>query len=354
MLTRDTLHAAIAALLDRLADGTHDDAARDALLTDVARFQREHVAPYARLWAVRGEEPAVPTDVFRHVRVAVHAPEHDRRVFLTSGTTSGARGRHALRDLSLYDRAAYAAARHMLFPDRERMRLVVLAPHPSEAPESSLSYMLGRFEPWFGTDTRWVWREGRLELEALAHALEAAMDANEPVAVLGTSFAFVHAEDGLGDARFALPDGSRIMQTGGYKGRSREVAPDALRAQLAGRYGVPEAHVVAEYGMTELSSQMYETTLRASLLGEAIGPRRLWVPGWVRVRVVDPETLRALPEGSVGVLRIDDLANLDSVAALQTSDLAIQHGRELELIGRAPGATPRGCSLSVEEALGHG
>ncbi len=351
-MTRAWLHAAIVALIDRLAEGQTDDGARDALLSEVAHFQREHVAPYARLWAARGDEPAVPTDVFRHVRVALHPPEEDQRVFLTSGTTRGARGQHALRDLSLYDRAAHAAARHMLFPDRERMRLVVLAPHPDEVRESSLSYMLGRFEGWFGTDVRWVWREGRLELDVLARALSAAVEAAEPVAVLGTSFAFVHAEDGLGDARFALPTGSRIMQTGGYKGRSREVAPDALREALSARYAVPEPFIVAEYGMTELSSQMYETTLRAAVLGEPPVARRLWVPGWVRVRAVDPETLAPVAEGTPGVLRIDDLANLDSVCAIQTSDLAIVHGRELELLGRAPGATPRGCSLSVEEALG--
>lgn len=349
---RDALARAIAALIERLADGGVDDAARDACLAELARWQRERVAPYARLWRVRGDEPAVPTDVFRHVRVASHPPEEDRRVFLTSGTTHGARGRHALRDLTLYDRAAHAAARYGLFPDRERMRLVMLAPHPDEVPESSLSYMLGRFEPWFGTDVRWVWREGGLELDALAASLRAAEDAGDPVALLGTSFAFVHAEDGLGDARFTLPVGSRVMQTGGYKGRSREVAPEALRAQLASRYGVPAARIVAEYGMTELSSQMYETTLRASLLGQPVPPRRLWVPGWVRARVLDPERLAPVPEGEVGVLRIDDLANLDSVAALQTSDLAIARGRELELLGRAPGATPRGCSLAVEEALG--
>src|SRR5690606_16426473 len=112
--------------------------------------------------------------------------------------------------------------------------------HPDEAPESSLSYMLGRFEDWVGSETRWAWREGRLELDVLVEALNAAIRAGEPIAVLGTSFAFVHAEDALGEVRFALPAGSRLMQTGGYKGRSREVEPDALRAALAARYGLDD------------------------------------------------------------------------------------------------------------------
>src|SRR5690606_74005 len=97
---------------------------------------------------------------------------------------------------------------------------------------------------------------------------------------------------------------------------------------------------------TELSSQMYEDTI---LGGDA--PRRYWVPGWVRARAVDPDTLAPLPDGALGVLRIDDLANLDSVAAIQTADLGVVEGDRLTLIGRAPGATPRGCSLAIEEAL---
>jgi acyl-CoA synthetase (AMP-forming)/AMP-acid ligase II len=351
---REALREEVLALIDRLADGGRDDAARDDLLERIARWQADHVEVVARLRRRGATAPAVPTDVFRHGRVAAHPPDRDARVFLTSGTTSGARGRHCLRDLSLYDRAARAAARHALFPDLERLRLVVLAPHPAEAPESSLSYMLGRFEDWFGIDARWAWRDGALDLDPLVAGLRDAEAAGVPVALLGTSFAFVHAEDALGDARFALPDGSRLMQTGGYKGRSREVAPEALRELLAARYGLPEARIVAEYGMTELSSQLYENTLRAAVGGRPAPPRRLWVPGWVRATVVDPETLAPRPEGEPGVLRIDDPANLDTACAIQTSDLAIARGDELELLGRAPGATPRGCSLAVEEALGPG
>ena len=135
--------------------------------------------------------------------------------------------------------------------------------------------------------------------------------------ILGTSFAFVHLDETLGAARFALPEGSRIMQTGGFKGRSRELAPVAMRGMLSARYGVADVAIVAEYGMTELSSQMYETTLRAP-----DEPRRLWVPGWVRATPVDPETLLPVADGEVGILRIDDVANVDTVCAIQTADLA--------------------------------
>jgi hypothetical protein len=330
-MTRDELKTQIGALIDRLAGGGRDDAARDRLLDEAAAYQRERVHPYARLCSARGDRAALPTDVFRFARVASFEPAEEIAAFLTSGTTSGARGRHAFSDLSLYDRAARTAAAHALFPDAP-IDLVVLAPHPHEAPESSLSYMLGRFEEWFGARTTWVWRDGGLDLDVLSSAL----DTDRKVALLGTSFAFVHAEDRL-DRSFQLPAGSRIMQTGGFKGRSREIAKDELARALSARYGVTE--IVAEYGMTELSSQMYGADL-------------LWAPGWVRATAVDPETLAPVPDGTAGVLRIDDLANLDSVCAIQTSDLAIIRPLGIELLGRAPGAIPRGCSLAIDEALG--
>jgi hypothetical protein len=314
-------------------------------LRDLAEHQRAHIEPYRRLCARRGPDAALPTDVFRFARIAAHEPRADVRVFLTSGTTSGARGAHPMRDLSLYELAAKTAARYALFPDLERLRLIVLAPHPDEAPESSLSYMLGLFEGTFASHTDWIWRGGKLEIDRLRAALENAERSREPVALLGTSFAFVHAEDAL-DRRYTLAEGSRIMQTGGYKGRSREVEPAALRAALASRYAVPEARIVAEYGMTELSSQLYESTL-----SHRGSQRLLWFPGWMRATAMHPETLEPLPHGELGVLRLDDAATLDGVSAIQTSDLARTHADGVELVGRAPGAVARGCSLAVEEAL---
>ncbi|MGF1464653.1 MAG: acyl-protein synthetase [Sandaracinaceae bacterium] len=354
---RGALRERVLTLIRRLSGGRQDPRTRDRLLWDIALFQRDRVEAYARLWASRPPAgqlaPALPSDVFRFARVATFPPRLERRVFLTSGTTSGLRGRHPFRDLSLYDQAAEAAARLALFGAEERMRLAILAPHPSEVPESSLSYMLGRFEDWFGRETAWVWgHPGGLDVELLVRTLDLAVEVGEPLGLLGTTFAFVHAEDRLGGRRWTLPEGSVVMPTGGTKGRSREVAPDALTAALGARYGIRRERVIGEYGMTELSSQLYASPLPATR-GAATppGPGRYWAPGWVRTTVVDPETLAPVPPGTVGVLRIDDAANLDSVSAIQTADLAIQHPDGLELRGRAPGAVPRGCSLAIEEAL---
>jgi hypothetical protein len=263
------------------------------------------------------------------------------------------RGSHHFRDLHIYDTAARAAARYALFPDVQRIPLIVLAPREQEAPDSSLSYMLARFLDWFGDGrSTYVWRDGAVSVDAMRAVLARAEREGFPVALLGTSFAFVHAEEALGSRRFALPVGSRIMPTGGFKGRSREVAPADLRRTLTGRYGIEDAFIVAEYGMTELSSQMYETSLLEAVGGRAPAPRRLWVPGWVRATIVDPESLAPKDSGDIGILRIDDAANLDSVCAVQTSDRAMADEDGIVLLGRDPDAIPRGCSLAVDELLG--
>ena len=352
MTARAVLKGRIEAQIARFEAGQRVDArARDELIDDLAAWQATRIPEYGRLQRRGTWPPALPTDVFRFRRIAAHPEAEDLRVFRSSGTTSSERSVHVYRDLSLYDFAARAAARHMLFPDVDKMRLVMLAPHEDEARDSSLEYMLARFAEWFGTECTWVWRHGALDIELLAKQLHDAEASGQPLAVLGTSFAFVHAEDGLRDRRFELPPGSRIMQTGGYKGRSREVDRGVLLESIHARYGVEAPRIINEFGATELSSQLYDTTLREHIY-EPAGPRRLWVPPWVRATPVDPDTLQPVEGESVGILRIDDTANLDSVCCIQTADLARRLDDGIVVLGRASGATPRGCSLAVDQALG--
>jgi len=352
MTTRAVLKDRIEALISSFEAGERvDPAVRDRLIDDLAAWQATRIPEYGRLQRRGAWPPALPTDVFRFRRIAAHPVEEDRRLFRSSGTTSAERSVHAYCDLGLYDFAARVAAQHMLFPDIDDMRLIVLAPHEEDALDSSLEYMLARFAEWFGTGCTWVWRAGKLDLGLLTEELRNAEASGEPVAVLGTSFAFVHAEDGLGDQRFELAPRSRVMQTGGYKGRSREVDREVLLRAISARYGVPSRWIINEFGATELSSQMYETTLREDIDG-SVGPRRLWVPPWVRATPVDPDTLQPVEGEAVGILRIDDTANLDSVCCIQTSDLAKRIDDGIAVLGRAPGATPRGCSLAADQALG--
>lgn len=356
----NALKTAVLELIKALENGQRDDARRDRLLTQILSAQAESVKPFAKLCARQPagitrehprDFPAVPTDVYKFARVASHGAEEDIRVFRTSGTTQQVRGAQHLPDLELYDAAAESAAKYALFNDVSQIRLIVLAPSETRAPDSSLSHMLSRFDTWFGDGkSAFCLEHDGIDLDLLRQSLQSAVDDGVPVALLGTSFAFVHAEEALEHFRLTLPPGSRVMQTGGFKGKSREFSPEEMRDMLSTRYGVPEAMIIAEYGMTELSSQLYETSLRDALSGTR-SERRLWYPGWMRCEVVHPETLLPVDEGEEGILRIEDCANLYTVAAIQTADRARRVEDGIVVLGRIAGATPRGCSLAMDTVL---
>jgi hypothetical protein len=166
-----------------------------------------------------------------------------------------------------------------------------------------------------------------------------------PVLVFATSFALAQLLEALERRflHFRLAPGSVVFDTGGYKGRQQELSREDLLARIQTWLGVPPEQVVREYGMTELSSQCYTTTL---LGGD---PEVFVAPHWMRVRVLHPETLADQPPGEPGLIAVFDLANVGSVPHLLTEDIGVAKGEGFELRGRAGGAELRGCSLTVEE-----
>jgi hypothetical protein len=168
------------------------------------------------------------------------------------------------------------------------------------------------------------------------------------VFLLGTAFAFLHFLDALADKgmRFELPPGSRSMETGGFKGRTREVARPDFYAMLSAGTGISAEHIVNEYGMTELSSQFYDESL---VMHQASDWKT--IPAWTRVLCIDPATSQPVPDGIPGLIRIYDLANVGSCCVLQTEDVGVKRGQRFQVHGRVQAAGPRGCSLAAEDAL---
>jgi acyl-coenzyme A synthetase/AMP-(fatty) acid ligase len=316
----------------------------DDLALDVHRFQRRWNAPYANFCATQPEPrnwreiPAVPQSAFKQFALSVAAPEQCARTFHTSGTTGEGFGRHAFLTTRLYDAAVRAGWRRLGLP---RLPHFILAPRPDDAPHSSLAHMLGALDA-LAAGTSWlVEKDGRLRTDAIA-TLEAVERRGEPVALLGTALAFLHLFETLGSRRIRLPAGSFAMETGGFKGSGREIAKPELYAGFRDFLDLAPGDVLNEYGMTELSSQFYTRGLGQPHAG----------PPWMRAVVFDPETGAEVAPGATGVLRIFDLANLGSVIALETQDLAIRHEHgAFELLGRDPGALPRGCSRQADELL---
>ncbi|MCU0694297.1 MAG: acyl-protein synthetase [Polyangiaceae bacterium] len=360
----DALHARVRAFIDASMVGVACADAFDALAVELARWQAACGAGVDRLLALRGlscsrldraaDIPAVPTDVFKLRRVACHPPALDAVVFRTSGTTIGARGAHPVRTLATYQRAARAWGRRCLVPDIQHAHWLILAPPYHKANDSSLGFMLHDFAGQFGQGATWAVQDGRFEHDAVLRVAELAARHSCPVVIAGASFAFVHCIDALRGERVVLPPASRAMQTGGFKGKTREVDADALHAMIADAFGIPMSHVVGEYGMTELSSQAYDGTLRVAVGTDAPAalPGRYVAPPWMHVTAVDAVSLLPVPRGEVGIARIEDLANVDSAVAVQTADRIRVLSDGFELLGREPSATPRGCSLGVDEILG--
>ncbi len=300
------------------------------------------------------EIPAVPTAAFKEFAFTSLPPARRRRVFQSSGTTTGNPGRvfHDAASLELYAASVLAWFQPHLLPARGRpgapaLRFVLLTPPVEQAPHSSLAEMAERVAEAFGAgaavsagrvDSAGTWR---VDFESLLGALHAAAAEGQPVCLLGTAFSLVHLLDRLAETRLRLrlPPGSRVMETGGYKGRSRELSRAELHAALTEWLGVPASHLVGEYGMCELASQAYDR-----VVGQT-APRQYRFPPWARALVVSPETGREVAEGEAGLLRVVDLANARAVLAVQTEDLAVRRGAGFELLGRVAGAEARGCSL---------
>jgi hypothetical protein len=346
----------------READWCDDEARFGELALALFAFQFERCEPYRRFCERRGRTPAtlsgwreippVPTGAFKELSLTSFPAARTVQTFRTSGTSAGARGALHLDTLELYEASLLPTFRRHVLPDLasgHRVRFAVLAPAPAETPDSSLSHMFGVVLDALGdAESRFLVREGSLHEEGAIDALRDAVESATPLALCGTAFAFAHLLEGLADGNvaFALPAGSRVMETGGFKGRSRELPRDELYTWIEERLGVPPARIVNQYGMTELGSQFYDSVLRRP--GEA---RRKQGPPWARVRIADPESGEDVRPGAAGAIVVVDLANTGSVLALQTADLGRQVGDGFEILGRMPGAEQRGCSIAADELL---
>lgn len=328
----------------------------ETLALEIFRLQFSANRPYARYCRALGSTPdevaswtgipPVPTAAFRAVDLIVGDPSDAELRFRTSGTTGGAasRGTHLVRRAATYRAALRGPFRRAVLDGRARGRLLVLHPPFAATRDSSLAWMFEALLEDIGApgSVRAAPDEPDAEDRARAVLEEAAAD-GEPLAVLGTTLALADWTRRLSAAgvRLELPAGSRIMDTGGVKGRA-DLERDAAIGDLLGLLGLPDEAAVNEFGMTELMSQRYAGGLgRLAHRG----------PPWLRARVVDPVTLEERPEGEVGILCHYDLANVGSVIAVLTEDRGRAVGDAVEWLGRTPGSMPRGCSLATAELL---
>jgi len=300
----------------------------DDLAVDIHRWQSRHDPVVHAL--VDGEVvtaldvPAVPVALFKDLPVGTVPEGEGAVVFRTSGTTGSGRGVHRLRSTALYDLGAQGWHRRCV--PAAPTDVVALLADPADAPDSSLSHMVAGFG-----QVRWALGADGLDVDAVRRWIDAA---SRPLYLASTAFALAELLDGPVSP---LPAGSVVMVTGGFKGRRLELSDAELYARAEAMLE-PE-RLVTEYGMTELSSQLW---------GRPGAPYR--PPRWLRVVAVDPATGDPLGAGQVGQLRFIDLCNLDGTLAIDTMDQGVvDPDGSVRLHGRLEGAEVRGCSLTIEE-----
>jgi hypothetical protein len=344
--------------------GETADAQFDQFARELFALQFEAVAPYRKLCQSRqvtpgsigcwSEIPAVPAAAFKEFDLTSLRPDQRTRVFHSSGTTEQRPSRHfhSARSLDLYESSLLPWFQKHLLADLPstsgRMPLLILTPSPSAAIHSSLVHMFETVRQSFGAesscyagalgpDGAWT-----VEVEKAIAMCAQSVRLDQPLLLLGTAFSFVHLLDALEarGLRLPLPRGSRLMETGGYKGRSRALPKSELHAMVTRVFGMAPDHLVTEYGMSELNSQAYDLRV-----GRSQGARCFRFPPWARDRIISPETGAEVPVGERGLLRVFDLANAHSVMAIQTEDVAVRCASGFELLGRAGEAEARGCSL---------
>jgi hypothetical protein len=331
----------------------------DDLALRIFEHQLRYNEPYARYCLSLGITPGsmpdawdgippIPAGAFKEAALCTFDPSQAVLVFETSGTTVRTRGKHYLESAALYD-AALLKGFETLFLDRAKTvyRFLLLIPRFTlfDGRQSSLAYMMERVSETFGDgDERSYVKDDHLLFQEFIAAARTAAAQNQPVVLAGTAFSFVVWIDFLkrsGTPALPLPRGSKIMETGGFKGRVAHVERKDLYADVARVFGVPETSIIAEYGMTELLSQYYDRSGNDD-------PRIKVAPPWLRSYAVD-ENGKKVPPGVVGALVHLDLANRSSCVAVQTEDLgAVLEDGGLILIGREAGAELRGCSLDAE------
>jgi len=257
------------------------------------------------------------------------------------------KGRSYHSTLAVYDRSMLVNFAHRFMAGQPHLRMGLLFPDEQVLPNSSLAHYLALALAHFGAPgSRYLLGAEGLDVAGAIADLEQAEQSGMPYALLGASFSFVHLMDALAaqGRRFALPAGSRILDTGGFKGQSRELESDAFYALLSATFGVPRAACINMYGMTELSTQFYDD-------GNALCPPVKSGPRWIRTRVVNPLTGADVAPGETGVLVHHDLAHFNCVSAILTEDAGIAVEGGFLLLGRVEGADAKGCSMAVDDFL---
>ncbi|TQI72033.1 acyl-protein synthetase LuxE [Gramella sp. Hel_I_59] len=272
------------------------------------------------------EIPFLPIEFFKKENIITEEQKAEI-TFTSSGTTGAATSKHHVADLRIYEES-FLKAFEAFYGSPEDYTFLALLPSYLERTGSSLIYMADALIKRSNKPDSGFYLD---DLEDLSEKLKKLDQAGKKVFLIGVSFALL---DLVENETFDLQH-SIIMETGGMKGRRKEMIREELHQILSSGFGVD--HIHSEYGMTELLSQAYSN-----------GNGVFETPNWMNILIRDPEdALSYVQDGKTGGINVIDLANLNSCSFIATQDLGKISGDQIEIMGRFDNSDIRGCNLLV-------
>jgi phenylacetate-coenzyme A ligase PaaK-like adenylate-forming protein len=271
--------------------------------------------------------PFLPIQFFKTRKVLASTQEIEEE-FTSSGTTGSIKSKHLVTDITLYEES-YLRGFHHFYGDIKDYVVLALLPNYLERKGSSLVYMVNDLIHKTQNSESGFYLNN---LDDLAQKLIKLDKKGQKILLIGVSFALL---DLVEKYQFNLKN-TIVMETGGMKGRRKELIRNELHAILSKGFAVNEIH--SEYGMTELLSQGYSK-------GNGI----FETPPWMKILTRDTEdALTILDKGKTGGINVIDLANYNSCSFIATQDLGKVHkNNTFEIIGRFDNSDIRGCNLMV-------
>lgn len=303
----------------------------------VFRFQYENNAVYREFCDLIKRNPTnvktinnipfLPIQFFKSHQV-ISSKDNAEQIFTSSGTTGSETSKHYVTDISLYEQS-YRLGFSQFYGNIENYVVLALLPSYLERDGSSLIYMANDFIQSSNHPESGFYLH---DYDTLSEKLIQLDKNGENILLIGVTYALL---DLIEKQKFGLKN-TIVMETGGMKGKRKEIIRTELHEILCDGFGVSQIH--SEYGMTELLSQAYSA-------GEGV----FECPPWMQILIRDPEdALAYLPDGKTGGINVIDLANLNSCSFIATQDLGKKNpNHSFEVLGRFDNSDIRGCNLMV-------
>ncbi len=321
-------------LVEKIFSINSEEAFNDVAL-QVFNFQFKNISLYRKYAEIIGKNnpktiadiPFLPISFFKNHDI-IHDDSKPELIFKSSGTSSSQRSKHLVANKLIYEQS-FTATYNNQFGNPEDQIILALLPNYVEQGNSSLVYMVKELISLSKeANSGFILNDLKLVHERYLNGKKMG----KQIIIFGVSYALLD----LAALNLDLSD-AIIIETGGMKGRRKEMTKQELHQHLAA--GLNVSHVKSEYGMTEMLSQAYSQD-------EQI---RFSCPNWMKVyirSITDP--FQFVRDGKTGGINVIDLANIYSCSFIETEDLGRNYGNQFEIIGRFDNAEIRGCNLMVE------